>query len=167
MPRWSEAYEVWHGKLIPAVYDYATLGRVADRLRIMAYDQHTPATSPGPIGGYDWTERVLAYTAGLGVTMGKVQLGIPAYGRRWGGGASTVAQRDAAALAAANGAAIRVDPVSRESYFSYNSGRVVVWYPSVEGSAEKVALARRYGCQGVVVWAAGMETNGLFEALSH
>ncbi len=129
MPRTSETFAVWHGKLIPAVYDDAALSRAADRLRIMTYDQHTPATAPGPIGGYDWTEQILAYIAGRVANMAKVQLGIPAYGRRWGGGASTVAQRDAVALAAAHAAVIRVDPASRESFFSYDGGRVVVWFP--------------------------------------
>ena len=47
MPRTSDAATVWRGKLIPAVYDYRHLGRVADRVRVMAYDQHAGRCGPG------------------------------------------------------------------------------------------------------------------------
>lgn len=52
MARWSDDYEVWRDKLIPAVYDYTPLVGLASVLRIMAYDQHAPNTIAGPIAGY-------------------------------------------------------------------------------------------------------------------
>lgn len=46
MARWSDDYDVWRSKLIPAVYDYKALSEVASVLRVMAYDQHAPNTPP-------------------------------------------------------------------------------------------------------------------------
>lgn len=46
MARWSDDFDVWRNKLIPAIYDYKTLSQCASRLRVMAYDQHVPNTVP-------------------------------------------------------------------------------------------------------------------------
>ncbi len=93
MPRTDDSFAVWRSKLIPAVYDYAALGAAATTLRVMAYDQHAPNTAPGPVGGYPWTAAVARYTRGR-VNPGKVELGLPLYGRDWGArGATTVRPR--------------------------------------------------------------------------
>ena len=83
MPRTDDSFAVWRSKLIPAVYDYAALGAAATTLRVMAYDQHAPNTAPGPVGGYPWTAAVARYTRSR-VNPGKVELGLPLYGRDWG-----------------------------------------------------------------------------------
>ena len=62
------------------VYDYASIGRYVDRIRIMAYDYSW--TVPGPIGPYAWAERIVRYAVSV-MSPSKVQLGIPTYGRNW------------------------------------------------------------------------------------
>ena len=100
MPRTDDSFAVWRSKLIPAVYDYAALGAAATTLRVMAYDQHAPNTAPGPVGGYPWAAAVARYTRSR-VNPGKVELGLPLYGRDWGArGATTVSAPQARALAA-------------------------------------------------------------------
>ncbi|MBW8881968.1 MAG: glycosyl hydrolase, partial [Asticcacaulis sp.] len=42
-------YEYWRG-----VYDIEALGKSADFLSLMTYDQHTRWTTPGPVGGMPW-----------------------------------------------------------------------------------------------------------------
>jgi len=74
MPRTSDELTVWRGKLIPGVYDYTAIAASASRMRVMAYDQHAPNTSPGPIAGFPWVRRVVAYTA-RSTPLGKVELG--------------------------------------------------------------------------------------------
>ena len=65
-----------------AAFDFRGLGRVADFLVLMAYDQHTPSTPPGPVAGYDWVQAALDYAVRR-VPPAKLLLGIPFYGREW------------------------------------------------------------------------------------
>lgn len=62
------------------VYDYAAVGKHVDLLRIMAYDYSVG--SPGPIAPLNWVQKVAAF-APTQLPGGKVQLGIPVYGRNW------------------------------------------------------------------------------------
>lgn len=62
------------------VYDWKGIGPYIDRLRIMAYDYHV--STPGPIGPYPWAEAIVRYAV-TQVAPGKVQLGVPTYGRDW------------------------------------------------------------------------------------
>jgi hypothetical protein len=85
MPRTDDSYAVWRSKLIPGVYDYAVLGAASTKLRVMAYDQHAPNTSAGPIAGYPWTAAIARYTKSK-VAASKVEMGVPLYGRNWASG---------------------------------------------------------------------------------
>jgi spore germination protein YaaH len=62
------------------VYDWAGIAPYIDRLRIMAYDYSW--TVPGPIGPYPWAEKIVQFAI-TQVPAGKVQLGVPTYGRDW------------------------------------------------------------------------------------
>lgn len=62
------------------VYDYAGVGKHTDLLRIMAYDYSVG--SPGPIAPLSWVQKVAAF-APTQLPGGKVQLGVPVYGRNW------------------------------------------------------------------------------------
>ena len=46
----------WHG-----AYDLRALGEAVDILCLMTYDQSTRWTTPGPVGGWDWTNKNLEY----------------------------------------------------------------------------------------------------------
>lgn len=63
------------------VYDPQTMGAVADRVRLMVYDWSV--SSPGPISPMSWVNLVIAYNDPI-VPNGKLQLGVPSYGRNWG-----------------------------------------------------------------------------------
>ncbi len=62
------------------VYAWSQIGRVVDRLRIMAYD-YSPSR-PGPIGPYPWVQAVVAHAV-TQVPAWKIQIGVAAYGRDW------------------------------------------------------------------------------------
>ena len=66
--KWNDGY--W-------VYDWAGIADKVDRLRIMAYDY---SVSGGPIAPLPWVERVVQHAVSV-VPSGKVQIGVPAYGR--------------------------------------------------------------------------------------
>ena len=157
MPRTHAAPYVWRHKLIPAVYDYAKLGRAVDRLRVMTYDQHAPNTGPGPMGSIVWTEQVMRF-AMTQTAARKLELGIPLYGRDWGGGrVGTLTWPQAESLRRRVGARRRWDRRTASPWFRYRSGgrRHVVWYSDASSSVARVQLAERLGIAGVAFWALG------------
>ena len=167
MPRTSDELTVWRGKLIPGVYNYTAIAASASRMRVMAYDQHAPNTPPGPIAGFPWVRRVVAYTAG-NAPLGKVELGVPTYGRDWSGGAAeTLIGQQAVTLAHTHGVTPVFDPVQRELSFRYraNGVRHRVWFSSPAAVAARYRLARDTGMAGAAYWAAGLEQRGTWNAV--
>jgi len=167
MPRTSDRMEVWRGKLIPGVYDYAAITSAATTMRVMAYDQHAGGTRPGPMAGLPWVRRIATYTASV-APAASVELGIPTYGRDWvGRTARSISGPQAVALAARHRVTPRFDPVQGEMTFTYTASgrRHVVWYSSPRSVRQRVALAGRTGFAGTAVWAAGLEQPGVWAAL--
>ena len=71
-------YENWR-----AGYNFKELAEAGDFISIMSYDQHTRRTTPGPVAGADWVERIVQYLLAEGVPAEKLSLGIPNYSDYW------------------------------------------------------------------------------------
>lgn len=167
MPRVDDSYRRWHRILIPAVYDYRTIARTADRMRVMAYDEHGRNSNAGPIAGAPWVRRVIAYTA-TKARLAKVQLGIPTYGRDFSHHASIAMSTPAAlALARRHGVRPHFDAVQREGRFVYHSSGVrhVVWFSNPRAVAFRTRLAVTRRLAGTAYWAAGLERAGTWRAV--
>lgn len=165
MPRTGDEPAVWRGKLMPWVYDYEALGEAADRVRVMAYDQHAPGTRPGPVAGAWWVWKVARYAAHRAGAR-RTELGIPLYGYEWRrrGGARAVTWRQALALRARGGATRRWSRSRRAPWFIHPGG--VVWYSDRHSTATRVRIARGHGLGGVAFWAPGGEDPGTWRAVA-
>ncbi|MGN0729498.1 glycosyl hydrolase family 18 protein [Treponema sp.] len=64
------------------VYDYSLIEPYADRIFIMAYDQHWATSAPGPVSGMDWLKRITEHTLSE-LPAEKAIMGLPFYGRTW------------------------------------------------------------------------------------
>jgi spore germination protein YaaH len=62
------------------VYDWAGISSHVDRLRVMTYDYST--STAGPISPFAWVSKVAAFAV-TQVAPGKIQIGVPTYGRDW------------------------------------------------------------------------------------
>jgi hypothetical protein len=63
-------------------YSYAPIAALAERVFVMAYDEHWSGSSPGPVASMEWCEEVAAYSLRT-VGAGKLVMGLPFYGRGW------------------------------------------------------------------------------------
>ncbi|MEO5945014.1 MAG: glycosyltransferase [Ferruginibacter sp.] len=63
-------------------YDLPKLSAYSDHIILMAYDQYSDATAPGPISGQKWIEQQLDFMDGK-VDASKIILGVAGFGRDW------------------------------------------------------------------------------------
>ncbi len=167
MPRTSDEHAYWRGDLATWVFDYGPIAKVADRVRVMAYDEHAPGGPPGPIASYPWVEQVIAYSAAA-MPLDKVELGLAAYGYDWSGAdAAPVTSRQAPQLASENGVSQSWNSAQAENTFHYTEdGRAhTVWYEGAAATYDRARLAKAAGFAGIDLWAAGDEPQALWPML--
>jgi spore germination protein YaaH len=171
------------------VYDWAGIAPYADRLRIMAYDYSV--SRAGPIAPLSWVTRVV----GFAVTQfpaGRIQLGVPAYGRDWVTGVSGVCPVDnpprtkslTASAAKTFAASIGVTPAwsttHAERTFTYRTtyaGRTstgaatscvasrTVWFSDASAVVYRARLVGTYRLAGLALWSLGGEDPAQWRAL--
>ncbi|MCC3770243.1 glycosyl hydrolase family 18 protein [Streptomyces sp. UNOC14_S4] len=153
------------------VFDYARLGRVLDRLRIMGYNLHNALDAPGPLSSPAWYDEILRYATAR-VPAARIEMGIPAYGwdHRTGdpGRATHRTTREAEELRRRVGAPYALDPASATPHFTYaedGGARREVWYQDARGIAAHLPVLRRYGVEGTALWALGFEDAELWPVL--
>jgi spore germination protein YaaH len=152
-------------------FDYAALGKKADFMQVMTYDEHVPGQGAGPVAGLDWMTGNLNYAVSQ-INPGKILLGLPAYGYDFDVTHNTGVQvdwKDSAALVASTGAHPVWDPVSESEHFDYTAadGSVhQVWYETAQGIQDKAHFAVTLNLAGVSMWALGFENNAFWSAVS-
>jgi spore germination protein YaaH len=169
MPRTTAAHLYWHGDIATWVYDYGALAKVADRIQIMAYDDHSPGGPAGPIAPLPWVRQVIAFTRSQSAPA-RDELGVPAYGYDWYGSTSATAvyASQAAVLATRMHARIRWSAAEGEDTFTYRQDHHAhtVWFENATADYERAALAKAAGFAGIAIWAAGYEQPALWPLLS-
>ncbi len=167
------------------VYDYAAMGEVVDRIRIMGYDYSVGEA--GPIAPYDWVKVAVKAAKRAVDDDTRLVLGIGLYGRNWvistqgtcpatAEGTTTVTQRNVEELAAKRSATPTYDPVTRESWFTYDlqvsdstascTQSRKVHFIDEQATRERVDLARAERIGGVAFWALGFDSAEVWTAVA-
>lgn len=158
-------------------YDRRALAEQVDYLMLMAYDEHSAAsTVSGSVASLDWVEKGIMATLAEGVPPDKLLLGMPLYMRIWQedvrtgkAKGKTLSMSQAEKLIEDKG----LSPVwlskNGQYYFEYTEGksRYRVWQESRRSLALKAALVSRYDLAGSAYWRSTLETSDVWVALEN
>jgi spore germination protein YaaH len=149
-------------------YDYKTIGRLADLVVLMTYDEHWSGGPPGPVASVPWVAQVLDYSVKV-IPPYKILMGIACYGYDWPAGSNgrALKWKDVPALAGQYGN-VKWDNYYCEPYLTYwkNGIRHQVWFENRYSLAIKLVLVKSYGLGGIAFWRMGFEDASFWETLN-
>lgn len=156
--------DTWAG-----AYDYKTIGKIADSVVIMVYDEHWLKGTAGPIASYPWAQQVTQFAVN-NISPEKVYLGVAAYGYDWAntGSASLVQEKSFNQLAASNGVTLLWDEQVKESHFSYTKNGILhtVWSENAASLDYKIQLAMSYQLKGIAIWRLGYTDQAFWDVIN-
>jgi len=156
---WDNPESSWFG-----AYDYRQIGKVADLVMLMTYDEHWFGGAPGPIASLPWIQRVLDYTT-TQIPRDKLLLGVAAYGYDWSSkGARSIPWSRVQDLIN------RYKNVKWHNkycvpYLVYNENGVrhEVWFENIYSLRFKLDIANSYKLGGIAIWRLGYEDDSFWQ----
>ncbi|MGE5126332.1 MAG: polysaccharide deacetylase family protein, partial [Betaproteobacteria bacterium] len=153
-------------------YDYRAIGRAADAVVLMDYDQHWLTSAPGPIAAQDWFVRNLESTLAL-VPREKLVMAIAGYAYDWtlpkagdaGPHARALSFQESLVTALESEATVELDPESLNPHFAYGdeNGRThQVWITDAVTTFNELRACEDAGVHGTVLWRLGSEDPSLW-----
>ncbi len=151
-------------------YDRYTIGKVADYIVFMAYDQHTSNTEEGTTAGYDWVEaNINKFLGQEGVEAEKIIMGIPFYTLLWVEGETpyTVDIKDINKVIPTN-VEKQWDEDLKQYYVEYKEDGLVhkMWIEDEKSISEKLNLIQKYKLAGTAYWAKDRESEEIWQVIS-
>lgn len=162
MARWAA-----HKKSNPDdAFDYPFINLFADRVVIMAYDEHYRGGAAGPVASLPWCEKIYSYACQT-IDADKLIMGIPLYGRGWQ--TPTLARayrnREVVEELLAKGIKSNWDPETGGSYSFTETVTVNVHYETMQSLNAKAALYARQPIRGLAFWRVGQEPQGFWRSI--
>jgi len=150
-------------------FDYSELGKYADYIVPMAYDEHLPGFTAGPIASLGWVDKVAAFAVSQ-IPREKVLLGVAAYAYDWKRGTTEgrgMSVPQAIKLAETHGSALQWDQMGQVPFFTYSRDGLerIVYYEDARSLALKLDLVRKHGLGGIGIWRLGIEDTAIWSAI--
>lgn len=147
-------------------FDYPFIGMIADRVIVMAYDEHYRGGSPGPIASLPWCEKIYAYALST-IDPEKLIMGIPLYGRGWQSPSLARAYKNSEIVEELLNKKIRSqwDPATGGTYSFTDTVTITVHYETMQSLETKVNFYRKGAIRGLAFWRIGQEPEGFWAQL--
>ena len=149
-------------------WDLRAFARIADRIVLMAYDEHSPEGDPGPIASQGWFVKQLGHALAQ-VPRDKLIVAIGNYAYDWSkpGEATSLAVEEAWLNAHDSEAPIRFDRQSGNPSFGYEDEGAAhsVWMLDAATAWNQLRVADLNGVAGVALWRLGTEDAGFWPVL--
>lgn len=144
----------WNG---PGSQDWIALGKLADTIKIMAYDYSYSSSVAGPITPIDWLDKVTTYAQSV-IQNDKIIIGLPWYGYDWVGTTGKgVTYASAMQVAQANGVTPTRD-ANGELTYTYGGNHTVYFQDAASYTRKVWSLKQNHpSIGGFAHWCAGQE----------
>ncbi|SJZ61131.1 polysaccharide deacetylase family protein [Sediminibacterium ginsengisoli] len=148
-------------------YDHAALAKYNDYIFLMAYDEHSSGSKPGPVSSQRWVEKALDHVASK-VPPEKIVLCMAGYGYDWvaGGQTTTLSYDKALTVARESEGHVRFSNetfnLSYQYYDEVNDLHEVHFTDAVS-NFNTVRYATEYGLAGTSLWRLGSEDLRLWK----
>lgn len=155
-------------------YDRRELGKIADYVMLMAYDQHwSTSDKAGSVAEYNWVEGNINLVINQ-IPQEKLILCVPFYSRLWSEDDKSL-KSDALSMGQVNkilqekNAKIDWDIKAKQDYAEYtsNSKHYKIWVENSESIKWKTSLVGKYGLGGVASWRKGFETGDIWQTIKN
>jgi len=153
-------------------YNFTELSRYNDYIFLMAYDQYSDGTAPGPICHQKWIEAAVD-DAAKKIPAGKLVLCLAGFGYDWttnkagkAVSAKSVSYQQALALARTYESEIDFNNDSYNLNFSYNDDDDKdhqVYFTDAATTFNALRFASEYGLSGVSLWFLGYEDSRMWD----
>ena len=148
-------------------FNYANIATIADRILIMAYDEHWSGSKPGPVASMPWCQRVVKFAMEV-VGREKLIMGLPFYGRSWEDKNHARAWISSGIERIIN--ENNVTEIKRDNgvpYFNYQSVLSVnVYYDDFYSLSSRMEMYREAGAGAVGFWRLGYEDRAFWNLIS-
>ncbi|MBX9730708.1 MAG: polysaccharide deacetylase, partial [Sphingomonas sp.] len=146
----------------------AALARVADRVIVKAFDEHSASSGPGPIASQRWfTAQVTRAMAAI--PPDKLILAVGNFGYDWPakGDAAPISVEEAWLIARDSMAPISFDPSTGNPMIAYEEDDQphTVWLLDAATAWNQMKEAYASGAAGIGIWRLGTEDGGLWRVL--
>lgn len=148
-------------------YNCRNLANSSDYLILMAYDEHTSDSLPGPAASQAWFSSALRSRLAE-APANKYVVSVGSYGYDWAGSeasAENLTYQEVIQKARKYNSAVSLDPTSLNLTFSYSDAGIQhqVWYLDAVTLFNQLVEAQRYGLRGFGLWRLGSEDPGVWQ----